>query len=153
MSQHSIARVIPPPMPVNRSLTDLFPLGDPYRQSTSRGSVGVGTPEHPDNSHAVSGVIDSIEHAVGATARAVAVVERRAELLADAVGVVEQRSDDEFVGSEGDGLGQLLSELAASGGGDDQCERPTAHAVARRARLAAMAAARLSWPSPFPRAS
>lgn len=115
-----------------------------YRRSASTGSVGVGAPEHPDNSHAVSGVIDSIENAVGATARAVAVVERRAELLANAVGVLEQWADDEFVGSEGDGLGQLLSELASGGGGDDQCERPTAHAVARRARLAAIAAARLS---------
>ena len=114
------------------------------RESASGGSVGVGTPEHPDDGHAVSGVIDSIDHAVGATARAVAVVERRAELLADAVGVLEQRADDEFVGSEGDGPGQLLSEMAASGGGDDQRERPSAHAVARRARLAAMAAARLN---------
>jgi hypothetical protein len=34
--------------------------------------------------------------------------------------------------------------LASGGGGDDQRERPTAHAVARRARLAAIAAARLS---------
>jgi hypothetical protein len=87
----------------------LLPDTSPTGKGTSRGSVGVGSPEHPDNSHPVSGVIDPIEHAVGATSRAVAVVERRAELLADAVRVFEQRADDEFVGSEGDGLGQLLS--------------------------------------------
>ena len=79
--------------------------------------MGVGTPEHPDNSHPLSGVIDPIEHAVGATSRVVAIVERRAELLANAVRVLEQRADDECVGSERDGLGQLLSELAASGRG------------------------------------
>ena len=44
---------------------------DRDRQSDSRGPVGVGTPEHPDNSHPVSVVINPIEHAVGATSRAV----------------------------------------------------------------------------------
>jgi hypothetical protein len=46
----------------------------------------------------------------------VAVVERRAELRTDAVGLWEQWADDEFVGSEGDGTQAVLSELASSGG-------------------------------------
>ena len=62
-----------------------------YRHSASTGSVGVGAPEHPDNSHSVSGVIDWIENAVGATARAVAVVEPRAAVTAEAAGFESRR--------------------------------------------------------------
>ncbi|MGY1829127.1 hypothetical protein ACI8AA_01715 [Geodermatophilus sp. SYSU D01180] len=44
------------------------------------------------------------------------VIERRAQSLADTVGIVEQWADDELVGSRGDGFGQVIGELTAGGG-------------------------------------
>ena len=64
-------------------------------------------------------VVDPIEHAVGATAGAVLVLEGRTQLLADAMRVVQQRADYELIGGEGHPFGELLSELAASGGCND----------------------------------
>jgi hypothetical protein len=45
-------------------------------------------------------VIDSVDHAVGAATSAVAIVQRWSELLASSVGIFEQRTNDELVGSE-----------------------------------------------------
>jgi hypothetical protein len=69
-----------------------------------------------DDSHAMASIIDPIYDAIGATTSAVPILERRAEPLADALRVVEQRPDDELVRRERDRLGQLLGELPPSRG-------------------------------------
>ena len=85
---------------------------------------------HVDHGHRPASVVDAVDHAVGA-AGAVPVVQGRAELLADAVGVVEQWADDELVGGCGDGFRQVLGELPARGGGDGQdVARPEARSTA-----------------------
>lgn len=60
------------------------------------------------------GLIDPVDHAVGATTGAVSIVERRTEPLTDALRIVEQRPDDELMRRKRDRLGQVLGELPPS---------------------------------------
>ena len=53
-------------------------------------------------------VVDSIEDPVRSSASAVAIVQRRTKAFADAMRVVEERSDDEFERSKGDTLRELF---------------------------------------------
>jgi hypothetical protein len=67
-----------------------------------------------DDSHAVVGIIDPVDHAIGATTGAVSIIERRTELFTDALRIVEQRPDDELVRRKRDRLWQALGELPPS---------------------------------------
>lgn len=78
-------------------------------------SVGVGAIEDADDSDPMMPVVDAVDHPVGAPARAVTILQRRAQLLADPVRVVQQGADDEFVRGERDRLGKALGELSAGG--------------------------------------
>jgi hypothetical protein len=69
---------------------------------------------HVDHGHRSALVVDAVDDAVGATARAVPILQGRAELFADPLGVVEQRPDDELVRRKRDRLGQVLGELPPS---------------------------------------
>lgn len=66
----------------------------------SFGPVRVGAAEHPDDCDLPTLVINSVDDSVGPAACAMAAMQRRAELLAHAVRIVQQRTDDEFVGRE-----------------------------------------------------
>jgi len=68
----------------------------------SSGAVCIRAAEHADNGDLPLFVVDPVEHAVGTATSAVAIVQRRSELLANSVGIVEQRTDDEVVSGKGD---------------------------------------------------
>ena len=97
--------------------------------------------EHPDDGDAGTAVINPVDHSVGATACAAAIVKGRPQLLADPVRVIEQWTDDEFVCGEGHRFRKLFGELPSRGRGYEQAESLRGHFAARRAF---MAAARLS---------
>lgn len=65
-------------------------------------------------------IVNAVDDTVGAAACAVAIVQRRAESLAESVRIVEQGTDDELVRSECRSFGHSLGELAPSGGCDDK---------------------------------
>ncbi|GAA1142873.1 hypothetical protein GCM10009606_23040 [Nocardioides aquiterrae] len=75
-------------------------------------AVGVGPAHDRHHGDDATLIVDAVDHPIGAASSTVAVVQRRAEPLADALGVLQQRTDDEVVGSEGHRLRQLLGELA-----------------------------------------
>ena len=107
----------------------------------SVGAVGICASEHADDSHVSTCLVNPIENAVSTTAGTVPVIQGRTQLFADALRVVEQRTDDERIGSKGHRFGELLRELAAGRGCNDQLVGLITHVVVRLAR---MAAARLS---------
>jgi hypothetical protein len=47
-----------------------------------------------DDSHAMVGIIDPVDHAIGATTGTVSIIKCRTELLTDALRIVEQRPDN-----------------------------------------------------------
>jgi hypothetical protein len=55
-----------------------------------------------NDAHTMAGVVDSVDHTIGAAAGAVSIVEWWPESLADALRVVQQRSNDELVRRKGD---------------------------------------------------
>jgi hypothetical protein len=67
-----------------------------------------------DYGHAMALGVDSVDDPVGPSASAVPICERRPELFANAVRIVQQRADDDLVSSEGHRLGENLGELTAS---------------------------------------
>ena len=79
-------------------------------------------------------VVDTVDDAVGASPGAVPIIERDMETLADSLGDVQQRPDDELVCCEGNGLGQMLRKLTSRGGRDDEgvASRIVGHARCRR---------------------
>ena len=68
-------------------------------------TVCIRSAKYADDRDAPALVVDPVEHAVGAAPRAVAVIQRRSQLLADPVRIVEQGTDDEVVGRERDRFG------------------------------------------------
>ena len=75
---------------------------------------------HANDGDRVMLVVDAADHAVGAASGDVTVLQRRVEALSDPVRVVEQGADDELMGGEGDGLWQVLRELAPGRRGDQE---------------------------------
>ncbi len=71
-------------------------------------TVCIRAAEHTDYGDLLLLVIDSVEHAVGTATCAMAIVQRWSELLANSVGIVEQRTDDELVSSERHRFGKLF---------------------------------------------
>ena len=69
--------------------------------SPSSGPVRVRTGEDADDRDRVPGVVDPVDHAVGAASGAMAIVEGRSQLLTDSVRIGEQWSGDEFEGGGG----------------------------------------------------
>jgi hypothetical protein len=72
-----------------------------------------------DDGHAMMGIIDPVDHSIGAASGAVSILERGTEPLADALRVVEQRPDYELVRRKRDWLGQVFGQLPSSCGRDD----------------------------------
>ena len=107
---------------------------------------------HVQHGHRAAEVVDAVDDAVGATARAVPILRGRAEPFADPVGGVEQWPDDELVGGCRNRLGQMPGELPARGGcdGEDVARLVLGQVVARRR---CMAASRSSCVSALPCAS
>jgi hypothetical protein len=103
-----------------------------------------------DDSHAMVGIIDPVDHAIGATTGAVSIIEWRTELLTDALRIVEQRPDNELMRGERNGLGQGLGEWPASRRRDNKLIAPFRHTGFPRRRIAT---ARSCSDSPSPRAS
>ena len=58
-------------------------------------AVGISSTNDADDDHVVVGIVDAIDHPVGAASGAVSVVQRWTKSLADALRVVEQGPDDE----------------------------------------------------------
>jgi hypothetical protein len=71
----------------------------------SMGAIGVSAACDTDNGDAVSSLVDSIDHPVGTSAGAVPVLECGPEPLADAMGVIQQRTHNKLVSGEGNRLG------------------------------------------------
>jgi hypothetical protein len=78
-----------------------------------RALTAIGSWDYADHRDAVVPVVDAVDDSIGAPAGTVPVVQRWLKPLADSVGVVEERPDDELVGREGDRLGQMLGEVAS----------------------------------------
>jgi hypothetical protein len=78
--------------------------------------IGVGSANDGDDSHAVVGIIDPVDHPIGATTGAVSIIERWTEAFTDPLRVVEQRPNDELVCSKRDRLRQVLRELPPNRG-------------------------------------
>jgi hypothetical protein len=72
-------------------------------------TVCVRAAEHANYGDLLTLVVNSVEDAIGAAAGAMAIVQRGPELLTHAVGIVEQWTDDELIGSERHGFGKLFS--------------------------------------------
>lgn len=90
-------------------------------------------------------VVHPVEDAVGAPARAVAIVERGHQSFADAVRVGQEGSVDELVRGERDGLGELFGELPSRSRRDRQpIGLLGAHAVVRRRRIASASSSAVS---------
>ncbi len=62
------------------------------------------------------GIINPVDHAIGATTGAESIVERWTEPSTDALRIVEQRPHDQLVRGKCDGLRQVLGELQPSCG-------------------------------------
>lgn len=106
-----------------------------------------------EDRHCLIGLVDAVDHPVGAPPGAVAVSERSVKTRADAVGVLQQRAHDELVGSEGNSLREVLRQLSARGWRDDEREPGRLVGHAGRRLRPRMASARCSADSPSPRAS
>ena len=78
--------------------------------------IGVGSANDGDDSHAVVGIIDPVDHPIGATTGAASIIERWTEAFTDPLRVVEQRPNDELVCSKRDRLRQVLGELPQNRG-------------------------------------
>lgn len=112
--------------------------------------VRVSTMDHGDNRHTARLSIDAIDHPIRSPSGAVPVIKRWLKPLADTIGVLQQRANDELVSSERNRLGQLLGQLATRGRGDDELVGLIDHADARRWRIASLSISSLS---PSPRAN
>ncbi len=66
----------------------------------SSGTVFIRAAEHTDYGDLLLVIVDSVEHAVGTTTRAMTILQRWSELPDNSVGIVEQRTVDELLGSE-----------------------------------------------------
>jgi len=62
--------------------------------------VCVRAAKNADNGDFLTLIVDSVEHTVGAAACAMAIGQWWSELPAHAVGIVEQRTNDELIRSE-----------------------------------------------------
>lgn len=109
-----------------RKRYERLPRGTLPRTLLSLRTVCVRAAEHANNGDLLTLVVNSVEHAVGAAACAMAIVQRWSELLAHAVGIVEQWTDDELIGSERRRFGKLFGQLFFS-----RSERLSAHIVGR----------------------
>jgi len=96
---------------------------------SSFGTVCVRAAEHADDGDSLTLVVDPVEHAVGAAACAIAVVQRGAELLAHAVRIVEQWTDDELIGSERHRFGKFFGQLFSRSRSDYQLISPVRHVL------------------------
>src|SRR3712207_1551113 len=81
------------------------------RWSTA-GAIRIPAVGDIDDGHRVTVVVDAVDDPVGAAARAVPVLQRGRELLADPLRTVQQWAGDEFVRGRGDRLRQVLGGLA-----------------------------------------
>ncbi len=95
-------------------------LEAPFAEWSSPGAVAIASVIDAKDVNDANGVVDAVDHAVGASAGAVPVLERGMKALTDSVGIVQQGADDELVGRDRDGRWQVLGELAAGCGGDAQ---------------------------------
>ena len=71
-------------------------------------SIGIGPREDSDNGDALTFLVDSIEDPVRSSASAVAIVQRRTKTFADAMGIVEERPNDELERCKGNCLGEYF---------------------------------------------
>src|SRR4051812_5282041 len=117
------------PVPALASST-VVPSGSGPSRSNGSGAAGtaaltsapVGVGPWSDRQHRdrLLVLVDPVDDAVGAAASAVPIGERRLQTLANALWVVEQRSDDELVRGERHRLGQDVGQLPTRGRRDDQ---------------------------------
>jgi hypothetical protein len=81
------------------------------RMLLSSATVGIGTVEYAYDGDLLPLVVNSVEHAVGAAAGAVAIIQRRPQLLAHPARIIEQWTDDELIGSKCHRFGKSLGKL------------------------------------------
>jgi hypothetical protein len=86
-------------------------MGVVVRMLLSSATVGIRTVEYAYDGDLLPLVINSVENAVGAAAGAIAVIQRRPQLLAHPARIIEQWTDDELIGSKCDRFGKLLGKL------------------------------------------
>ncbi len=79
-------------------------------------AIGLGSANDGDDSHAMVGIIDPVDHPIGAATGAAAIIERWTEAFTDPLWVVEQRPNDELGCSKRDRLRQVLRELSPGRG-------------------------------------
>jgi hypothetical protein len=78
--------------------------------------IGVGSANDTDDCYATLFLVDPIDHPIRTAAGAVTVVQCRAQLLADPLGIIEQRPHDELICREGYRFREVLGELPPSRG-------------------------------------
>ncbi len=98
-----------------------------------------------EDRHASLLVVDAVDDAVGAPRGAVPILEWGLDPLADSLRIVRECAHDELVRGEGDGLRQMLRQLASRRGSDDEgvAGLSVVHARCRRRSFMAWASLQL----------
>ena len=111
-----------------------------HHTAVSRRSIRVSAGGHREHRDAAGSIVNAIDHSIGPPPGTVAISQRRHELLADSVRILEQGADDEFMRGKGDRGGQDFGELSSRGSSDEKIEhrgvrhRPREHASLPQAR-------------------
>jgi len=83
-------------------------------QAVLASPIGVGSVNDTNDGHSMVAIIDPVDHAIGAAAGAMPSLERPSELFADALWVVQHRTNDELIRRKRHGRRQVLRELSPS---------------------------------------
>lgn len=86
-----------------------------HHMAASPRSIRVSAGGHREHCDGPDSIVNTTIHSIGPPPGTVAISQRRHELLAHSVRILEQGADDEFMRGKGDGGGQDFGELSSRG--------------------------------------